>query len=175
MMLANLLAKIMYRGIAVYLLADGVRSLPNVGFFFETGPDISIQVVVMEALFLLTPFIAGLLLWFFADTLARWTVGGDADKAIEGKINPVILQSVFISSVGLIILMLGIIGFLSQLYSLYATHLVLIEGRQFDPDIQMNLIKDALEIFVGLWFVVGVRFWVRLMQRFQYFGLQNKK
>ena len=83
------------------------------------------------------------------------------------------IQEIVIGIAGLIIVILAIPEVINWLIQLFTHSFFNGQHRVFDMDELAWLIASALQLLLGLWLFLGVRFWARLFRKAREFGLSK--
>lgn len=172
---ARLLAKILLRLLAIYMIVRGIMLLPDLYFLFSATQfhSGSLNPYFWSVITVFAPVIAGIILWALSPFIAFWLVGADARQlnvSITPKDN---IQEVAISIAGLIIVVLAIPEIVNALIQLFTRSFFNGLHRVFDMGELAWLIASALQLLIGLWLFLGVRFWGRLFRKAREFGLNK--
>ena len=172
---SRLLAKILLRLLAIYLVVRGIMFLPNLYIVFsaEQFHSGSLNPYLWSVITVLVPIIIGVILWAASPFIASWLVGTD-DQQLNVSMTPKVnIQEIIIGIAGLIIVMLAIPEVVNWLIQLFAHSFFNGLHRVFHMDDLAWLIASALQLLLGLWLFLGVRFWGRLFRKAREFGLSK--
>lgn len=171
---AKLLAKIVLRLLAVYLIARGLMFLPEfftVPFNSASGQYISgFDPHLLLIMTLAAPIIAGIILWIIASLIANWMVGTGGTKLSSAFSRE--LQAIAISTAGLIIAIFSIPNIVGWFLRFFENSYYNGIHRIYDPATSAYFIAAILQFLLGLFLILGVRFWVRLLRSARECGLQ---
>ena len=172
---ARVLAKILLRLLAIYMIVRGIMLLPDLYFVssatqFHSG---SLNPYFWFVITVFAPVIAGVILWAISPFIASWLVGADA-RQLNVSITPKdSIQEVVIGIAGLIIVILAIPEVVNALIQLFTRSFFNGLHRVFDIGELAWLIASALQLLLGLWLFFGVRFWGNLFRKVREFGLSK--
>lgn len=172
---SKLLAKIVLRLLAVYLMARGILVLPNL--YLIPGISSNLYEVHLNPYFwlivpIIAPIIAGLVLWVVAPLVANWMTGSGNSSEQALLLSSDDLQVSAIVIAGLIIAIIAIPHIAAWLVQLFANPHSIGVNRVFDPNVLAFFVASVLEFALGLLLIFGVKFWVRLLRWAREFGLK---
>jgi hypothetical protein len=161
----------------MFVIAQGIMQLPTMYMvFMQSGGSQSLSGVEAGAVIaaITAPMAIGLILWFSARTIASWIIGAARSEPSADPATATQLQAVAISTAGLVIVFLSLPGFISLIIQTIGGSYVSEGGREFDINTISYLAASGLKVLFGVLLVVGVRFWVVVLHKFQNFGLEVK-
>lgn len=171
----RLLAKILLRLLAIYLVVRGIMFLPNL-YIVRSAAQFhsdSLNPYLWSVITVLAPIVAGIILWALSPFIASWFVGANDRKLNVSMMSSDNIQEIVVGLAGLIIVILAIPEVVNWLIHLFTRSFFNSQHRVFDMDELAWLIASALQLLLGLWLFFGVRFWVRLFRKAREFGLSK--
>ncbi|HKV96669.1 MAG TPA: hypothetical protein VJR90_04140 [Gammaproteobacteria bacterium] len=171
----RLLAKILLRLLAIYLVVRGIMFLPNL-YIVRSAAQFhsdSLNPYLWSVITVLAPIVAGIILWALSPFIASWLVGANDRKLNVSMMSSDNIQEIVVGLAGLIIVILAIPEVVNWLIHLFTRSFFNGQHRVFDMDELAWLIASALQLLLGLWLFFGVRFWVRLFRKAREFGLSK--
>lgn len=136
--------------------------------------EVEKHLYLIYAMTIVFPFVFGIALWFLAPALSERMTSG-LEKAYKSpSFQTEALQVAIIATVGFLVIFLAIPSTLSLGIQLFESS-ALIEGeRVFNANSLAYFIGQVAKLLLGIAMVVGVKTWVRLINRFREFGLEGK-
>ncbi|MBT3012976.1 MAG: hypothetical protein KUF77_15430 [Candidatus Thiodiazotropha sp. (ex Lucina aurantia)] len=170
------LSQILIRVLSVYVLVKALMLLPElftVSHLLGNDKDEK-HLYLIYAITIVFPFVFGIVLWHFAPALSERITSGLVKTKESTSLQTEALQVAIIATVGFLVIFLSIPSTLSLGMQLFETS-TLIEGeRVFNANSLAYFIGQVAKLLLGVVMVVGVKTWVRLINRFREFGLERK-
>ena len=167
------------RLVALYLIAQGISSIPNVYLFITTynpaDPGepyaLAVYATVLTAIF--SPAITGFLLWLVAPRLGKYFTSSPPAPATQTDINLDQFQSAVIVLIGVYMLAANIPAAISVNYQLF-TNTIEINGKtSFKLSILSNAISVNLHLLVGCILIAGSNFILRGINKLRNIGTSS--
>lgn len=160
--------------LAIFIIFRSFSHLAQAVTFF-VGPSIpsDIPSKFLILMVILAPLFAGILLWFSANKLSRFIMKGN-ETSNPTPISIKHLQVGLLSAAGLIILMISIPDFIQTIIVLFGDMNLVNDERVFHISHIAYLISETLRIIFGISLILGTSGWVKILDKFQSFGLKNK-
>ena len=171
----RLLAKIGLRLLAVYLMVRGILFLPDL--YLLSGSQTSFHAAGLSAYFwyaitILTPVIAGIALWAVSPVVATWMVRINGEPIQAPSVSREDISGIIISLVGVIIAVIAVPPIVYGLINTFVFPKINGLGMEVNISELPYVIASVLQLILGLWLFLGIKFWVRLLRRAREFGLE---
>ena len=170
------LSQILIRVLSIYLLVKALMLLPElftvshlVGY-----EEIEKHLYLIYAMTIVLPFVFGIALWFLAPSLSKRMVRGLINTQESASFNSEAIQVAIIATVGFLVIVIAIPSMLSLGIQLYESSSLIDGKRVFNTNSLAYFIGQTAKLLLGIALVVGVRTWVRLINLFREFGLEEK-
>ena len=175
-MVPVVLARIAIRVVAICVIARGIMYLSQIYtelLYLDNYSVLDDADIFWMAFAVLSPVLFGIILWVATPLLAIWVVG-DCDTTQEDEMTAGVFQAVAVSTSGLVIIFTSVPDFLSMAFVVYRSADELNGQLIFGSQLVASLVVTGLKVLFGMFLVIGVQYWVRLLQRFQRIGLAGK-
>ena len=168
------LARIVIKGLAIFLIAQGLIQIPNLVIslqYSEPPSNQGYQFQTLLTMITFTPLIAGIVLWFFADKLAGIIVG-DVEPSPTDSATANEIQAVAMSSIGLLILVLSIPRMVSLVIQLSANTGSMDSTGNLFVVLSAELASEIIKFILAVSLILGISGWLKLLRRLRGAGLQ---
>ena len=167
------IALIGIRLVSIYLIAQGISSVPDIYLFVTTyDPESAYSAViygsVLSAIF--TPLIIGVLLWFLAPKLTRYLISNNDTSNTNQTSNINQLQSSVIVLIGVFLLANNIPAAIAINYQLFAQTVEINDNDTLNLAILSNAIAINLKLLLALFLVMGSNLILRLIEKIRTLG-----
>lgn len=172
----RLLAKILLKLLAIYLIVRGIMFLPSfyyVSASFAQLRSSGLNPYLLYAMPVVAPIVAGIILWMISPFISSRIVGTGEDQLSVSGVPKDNIQEISIGVAGLIIVIVAIPEVVNLLIQAFAHSFYNGLHRVFDVGELALLIASVLQLLLGLSLFLGVRFWGRLLQSAREFGLSK--
>jgi len=158
---AKTFAKVGFRILAVYLIVDGIVQIwdyLSLSLGWQTMP-INTHMLLVFLFAIVSPLLAGIILWLLAPSLAGWAAGGVTEERLAVPLSAVALLNVGLIAIGIVFLCLALPNIFMMLY------------RAYEPGGYMNrldtgyFIAEIVRGVLGILLVLGAKFFTRLIYR----------
>ncbi|MBL3601795.1 MAG: hypothetical protein JMN25_18350 [gamma proteobacterium endosymbiont of Lamellibrachia anaximandri] len=170
------LSQILIRVLSIYVLVKALMLLPELftASHLAGWPEIERHLYLIYAMTTVFPFVFAIALWFLAPTLSKWLVVGINRTQESTSFNIDALQAAIIATAGLLVIFLAIPSTLSLGIQLFESSILTESERVYNSNTLAYFMGQIAKLVLGFVLLVGVRSWVRLINRFREFGLEAK-
>jgi len=175
-MQATILAKIAIRIVAIYLVTQGVLNATGLASVFTSPFSKEVttgQLSIVLLIHFLVPLLFGLFLWLLSNKLASLIVG-NSNVDLSTTINTRQLQSIALSSVGLVVIFTTLPDLVNLLMTTFSSSNKVDDVTIISPGAIAHLVGLSLKVLFGLLLIFGARFWSGLLHSLKGFGLYEK-
>lgn len=175
-MKANQLAQIGVRLVALYLIAQGITSLPNLYFYFpgmQHAESFSSFIYAVAFISILSPVVIGVLLWVIAPLVSNSLTSPFQGAELNNTFNDNQLQTSAIFLIGIYLLTISIPDLVAAIYQY--SKLAELESLRDSAktSIQASLLTATIELVLGVLLVVGANAITRWVSRLRNLGLNK--
>jgi len=168
------IALIGIRIVAIYLIAQGISSIPGVYLFISTyDPEGSYNTIlygsVLIAIF--SPIIIGIALWFSAPKLSNYFISTHPTSENNPELNVSQLQSAVIVLIGVYLIAVSIPALFSVYYQLINMTPEVNGSKTINISILSNAISVTIKLLFGVALILGSNFIVRGISKLRTIGI----
>ncbi len=152
------LAQIGIRIVAIYLIAVGVSSIPDVYLFVSTyDPDGEYTTFIYASVFaaILSPAIVGLLLWFAAPKLSSYVISIHPTSEENTALNINQMQSTVMVLIGVYLLAIYTPSAIAMCYQFFSTTVEVNGVEAYKTSLLPSVITANLKVILGIALIIG--------------------
>ena len=168
----SVLASILVKAVAIYLIAQGVMHVPEIVTVFQYSSDnIDNRTIYYTVSFfaIFTPMLVGLFLWFISGKVCELMLNGVVQNE-QPKIEPDSIYSIAITIIGIALLVFSIPQFVTLIIQLFGNMNEVNGENQFNIYTLSSVIGAFIKLVLGLSLILGVGGWVRVINKLRVLG-----
>jgi hypothetical protein len=165
---AKLLAKLLFRMLAVYTIVEGIMQLSTLSSLESRVNNPQGELLIVVAI---SASITGLLLWVIAPKLAGWAVGRPTTSTATSSIDAANLQSIGFACIGMLLVAEALPRLIFRIFESIVLSTLASNALLNSPITSAYFYGDASKLIVGLVLLFGAKFFTRQLRRFREFGL----
>ena len=158
------IAQVGIRLVAIYLIAIGISSIPDVYLFVSTyDPDGEYTAIIYGSVFLaiFSPGIVGILLWFIAPRLSSYVISSQSAPTDNNQLNINQLQSAVIVLIGVYLIAVYTPSAISISYQYFSNTIEVNGVDTYRIELLPNVISANLKVIFGIALILGSNLIVR--------------